>query len=125
MTELEKFQKDEARARTNLVGMALLHFFFAPFASLGYAIVLEYWTPFWVATLVAFASLIPIFLISSMLGAVLAALLFIFLPQDVAIGFGTVLQMGLHVLFGYIAPLVSFLMFRSRVLALRARVAGA
>ncbi len=117
MTELEKSQKDEARARTNLVGMALLHFFFAPFASLGYAIALEYWKPFWVATLVAFASVIAAVVITGVLTVLLGSSL----SADGATGLGLVVGTP----FGYIAPLVSFLMFRSRVLALRARVAGA
>lgn len=115
MTELEKSQKDAKRAHVNLLLMGILHFFFAFFASLGYAIYLDYWKPFLVATLTAIASIVAAGIVGGILGAVIGAAG----GTDEAAG---VIGIMVGVLFGFIAPLVSFLMFRARVLALRDRV---
>jgi len=118
MTEIEKFQKDSQRANTNLLLMGLLHFFFAFFASLGYAIHLEYWKPFWVATLTAIGSIIVAMIIGFIIGAAIGA------SGGSAESAGIVgLIIGIPI--GFIPPVVSFLMFRSRILALRQRVMAA
>ena len=118
MTEAEKLQKDAKRAGVNLVVMGVLHFFFAFFASLGYAIYLDYWKPFLVATLTAIVSIVA----AAIAGGVLGAVIGVAGGSEELVG---VIGLVVGFLFGLIAPLVSFLMFRSRVLALRDRVASA
>ena len=115
MEGLEKLQKDSTRASVSLFVMGLLHFLFGFFASLGYAIALGYWKPFWVASLVAIASTLATLIIGGFLGLVATQ----FYPSTDLFAFIVFL---VSVPFGLIPPLVSFLMFRSRVLALRARV---
>jgi len=115
MTEAEKSQKDSQRASTNLVAMGVLHFFFAFFASLGYAIHLEYWKPFWIATLTAIASVF----VSVIIGGILGAIIGLYGGSSEA---ATIVGFIVGVPLGFIAPLVSFLMFRARILALRDRV---
>lgn len=114
MTDLEKSQRDGARASTNLVLMGVLHFFFGFFASLGYAIALKYWKPFWIATLVAIASGIIAVILGLIVGIIVGGSGG---SRDTAgvVGFFIGVPLGL------IPPLVSFLMFRTRVLSLRAR----
>ena len=116
MTELEKTQKDLTKAGTNLVVMGLLHFFFAFFASLGYAIKLEYWKPFWMATLAAVISAFVAGIIGAILGFIVGASGG---STDAASAVGLIVGIP----FGFIPPLVSFLMFRSRILSLRGRLA--
>ena len=115
MTELEKSEKDAKRAGTNLVLMGVLHLFFAFFASLGYAIYLDYWKPFLVATLTGIVSILASVIVGFIIGVVIGGAGG---SEDAAGLIGLVVG----ALFGYIAPLVSFLMFRARVLALRERV---
>jgi len=122
MTEAEKFQNDSHRANTNLLLMGFLHFLslllLVPFfASLGYAIHLGYWKPFWVATLTMIASI----LVSAIIGGIFgyAYVRFGGSAESVNnIGF-------IMIPLGSIPPFVSFMMFRSRVLALRQRVMSA
>ncbi|WP_413744954.1 hypothetical protein [Synechococcus sp. MIT S9451] len=115
MTELEKSEKDAKRAGVNLVVMGVLHLFFAFFASLGYAIYLDYWKPFLVATLTAIVSIVAAAIVGGILGAVIGAAG----GSDDAAG---LIGLVVGVLFGYIAPLASFLIFRIKVLALRDRI---
>jgi uncharacterized membrane protein len=115
MEGLEKSQKDLMKANVSLSLMGLLHFLFGFFASLGYAIALGYWKPFWVASLVAIASTLATLIIGGFLG-LLATQLY---PSTSLLA---IIVFVVSVPFGLIPPLVSFLMFRSRVLALRARV---
>ena len=115
MTELEKSEKDVKRAGVNLVVMGVLHLFFAFFASLGYAIYLDYWKPFLVATLTGIVSILASMIIGFILGAFLGAA---GVPEDAIQVFAFIIG----ILLGFIAPAVSFLMFRARVLALRDRV---
>ena len=115
MTEAEKLQKDLKRADVNLVLMGILHFFFAFFASLGYAIYLDYWKPFLVATLAGIVSIFVSFIVGGILGFFVGAAGG---SEDIV----TVIGFLVGLLFGFIAPVVSFLMFRARVLALRDRV---
>lgn len=115
MTEAEKLQKDLKRADVNLVLMGVLHFFFAFFASLGYAIYLDYWKPFLIATLTGIISIVVSFIVSGILGVFIGAAGG---SEEIA----TVIGLLVGLLFGFIAPVVSFLMFRARVLALRDRV---
>lgn len=117
MTELEKTQKDYNKANTNLVLMGLLHFFFAFFASLGYAISLEYWKPFLFATLAAFVSAFMAAIVGGIIGFIIGSSGG---SSDAAGAIGILIGIP----FGFIPPLVSFLMFRSRVKALRSRVQG-
>ena len=115
MTEAEKLQKDLKRADVNLVLMGVLHFFFAFFASLGYAIYLDYWKPFLISTLTGIISIVVSFIVSGILGVFIGAAGG---SEEIA----TVIGLLVGLLFGFIAPVVSFLMFRARVLALRDRV---
>jgi len=118
MTEVEKFQKDSQRANTNLLLMGFLHFFFAFFASLGYAIHLDYWKPFWVATLTAIGSTLVAMVISFIIGVAIGASGG---SDESAFIIGFIIGIPI----GFIPPVISFLMFRSRVLALRQRVIAA
>ena len=73
MTEAEKLQKDLKRADVNLVLMGVLHFFFAFFASLGYAIYLDYWKPFLIATLTGIISIVVSAIVGGILGLFIGA----------------------------------------------------
>ena len=111
MTELEKSEKDAKRASVNLVLMGVLHLLFAFFASLGYAIYLDYWKPFWIATFIWVISTVTSLVLVSVLGLLLWG----------TIPYAESRIMLLLVPIGFIPPIVSFLMFRARVLALRDR----
>lgn len=115
MTELEKSEKDSKRAGVNLVVMGVLHLCFAFFASLGYAIYLDYWKPFLVATLTGIVSIVAAAIVGGIVGAVIGG-------AGGSAEAAELVGLVVGVLIGYIAPLVSFLMFRARVLALRDRV---
>ena len=115
MTEAEKLQKDLNGADANLVLMGVLHLFFAFFASLGYAIYFDYWKPFFIATIVGVASIVVSVFFAGMIGFVLGAAG----GSEELVG---LIGFIIGFLFGCIAPVVSFLMFRARVILLRDRV---